>query len=286
MIDYEFFLKQKIRYQKSYIEPNNPLQIYIQHQNKGIITFDATTKNTYQYKVKDTYGNLSSIAFPIVGNYHQRQKEPISYDTLFSYQDSNYFSAKNISVSIPKNALYKDLPFRFSKSAPLINTLSPIYYLHDEYTPLHKAINVAIKMEGLTVNEKQKAIVVYLDDQQHFSSLGGTWHNDVIEASAKKWGGFAVMLDTIAPKITPINIFKNKNMARNTTISIKIADDLSGIKSFSGTIDGKWAMMEYEAKKATIYHTFDALPKGKHTFELVLTDGVGNQSYVSIPFIR
>ena len=94
------------------------------------------------------------------------------------------------------------------------------------------------------------------------------------------------MLDTIPPKITPTNIFPDKNMSGNTTITVKIADNLSGVKSFRGTIDGKWVIMEYESKKAKIFYTFDNITKGKHNFELTLTDGVGNESHVSIPFIR
>ena len=75
-------------------------------------------------------------------------------------------------------------------------------------------------------------------------------------------------------------------MAGNSTITVKIADNLSGVKSYRGSIDGKWILMEYEAKKAKLFYTFDNLPKGNHNFELSLTDGVGNESSVSIPFMK
>ena len=94
------------------------------------------------------------------------------------------------------------------------------------------------------------------------------------------------MLDTKPPKITPINIYANKNMAKNTTVIFKIADNLSGIKSYRGSIDGKWVLMEFDGKNAKLFYTFDNITKGKHTFELTLTDAVNNSSKVSIPFIR
>ena len=75
-------------------------------------------------------------------------------------------------------------------------------------------------------------------------------------------------------------------MTNNTTITVKIADNLSGIKSYRGTIDGKWIKMEYESKKTKLFYTFDNITKGTHTFELTLIDGVGNESKVSIPFTR
>lgn len=289
LIDYEMFLAKKIRYQKSYIDPNNHLQIYTQHKNNGIILIAKSDKNNFAYKIKDSYGNLSSISFPITGNYKKSFIKPVfktQYDTTFSYQDSNYYAHQNITVNIPKDALYKDLPFHFSIADTLTGAITPTYFIHNEYTPLHKAINVSIKVGRLSEYERSKATIVHFDRNKRYYAKGGTWRNNYITAKSKKFGGFAVMIDTIPPKITPTNMFDNKDMSKNTTITVKIADNLSGVKSFRGTIDGKWVMMEYEAKKAKIFYTFDNLSKGKHNFELTLTDGVGNESHVSIPFIR
>jgi len=289
LIDYEMFLAKKIRYQKSYIDPNNHLQIYTQHKNNGVVHFSITDKNAFKYIVKDTYGNTSTLSFPVTGNYNKKLISPaikMLYDTTFSYQDSNYFEQQNVTISIPKDALYKNLPFHFSTADTLTGAITPTYFIHNEYTPLHKAISVSIKVGRLSEYERSKATIVHFDRRKRYYAKGGTWRNNYITAKSKKFGGFAVMIDTIPPKITPTNMFENKNMSGNSTITVKIADNLSGVKSFRGTIDGKWIMMEYEAKKAKIFYTFDNLPKGKHNFELTLTDGVGNTSNVSIPFVR
>lgn len=289
LIDYEMFLAKKIRYQKSYIDPNNHLQIYTEHKNNGVINFLKDNKHHFTYKVKDSYGNLSSISFPITGNYNKSFIKPVfktQYDTIYSYQDSNYYAQQNVTVSIPKDALYKNLPFHFSIADTLTGAITPTYFIHNEYTPLHKAINVSIKVGRLSEYERSKATIVHFDRSQRYYAKGGTWRNNYITAKSNKFGGFAVMLDTIPPKIIPTNMFDNKDMSKNATITVKIADNLSGVKSFRATIDGKWVMMEYEAKKAKIFHTFDNLSKGKHNFELTLTDGVGNESHVAIPFIR
>lgn len=289
LIDYEMFLAKKIRYQKSYIDPNNNLQIYTQHKNKGVIHLAVSDKNTFSYNVKDSYGNLSTIEFPITGMYNKTLIKPIKkqlFDTIFNYQDSNYYDAQNITVNIPKDALYKDLPFHFSVADTLSGAITPTYFVHNEYTPLHKAIDISIKVGRLSNYERSKATIVHFDRKKRYYAKGGTWRNNYITTKSKKFGGFTVMLDTIPPKITPTNIFPNKNMSSNSTITAKIADNLSGVKSFRATIDGKWVMMEYEAKKAKLFYTFDNLPKGKHNFELTLIDGVGNESRVAIPFIR
>lgn len=52
------------------------------------------------------------------------------------------------------------------------------------------------------------------------------------------------------------------------------------------TVDDKWVILEYEAKKSKLYYTFDNLQKEKHNFELTLTVGLRNESHVSIPFMK
>jgi len=289
LIDFEMFLTQKVRFQRSYIEPNNHLSIYIKEKNNGIVHFSKGDKIAFKYTIKDSYGNTSTLLFGVSGNYNEKQISNVlktTIDTVFSYKDSNYFEKQHIVLSIPKNALYKNLPFQFHIADTLKEAITPTYFLHNDYTPLHKAINVSIKVGRLSEYLRSKATIVHFDRRKRYYSKGGTWRNNYITAKSKAFGGFAVMIDTIPPKITPTNIFANKNMTRNSTITVKIADNLSGIKSYRGTIDGKWIMMEYEAKKAKLFYTFHNLPKGKHNFELTLTDGVGNESKVSIPFTR
>ncbi|MGB0887500.1 MAG: M23 family metallopeptidase [Vicingaceae bacterium] len=289
LIDYEYFLRKKVRFQRSYIEANNPLSIYIKHENNGVIEFSATKKLAFNYIVKDTYGNTSTLAFGVSGNINKTQIQKVlkaDVDTTFSFSDSNYFKAKNIAVSIPKNALYTDLALQYHTTDTLAGAITPTYFIHNDYTPLHKAIEVSIKVGRLSEYLRSKATIVHFDRRKKYYSKGGKWRNNSISAKSKAFGGFTVMIDTIPPKIAPTNIFENKNMAGNSTITVKIADNLSGIKSFRGSIDGKWVLMEYESKKAKIFHTFDNLPKGAHIFDLTLTDGVGNESKVSIPFTR
>ena len=72
----------------------------------------------------------------------------------------------------------------------------------------------------------------------------------------------------------------------SSTIRITIKDDMSGIKSFRGEIDGKWILMEFDPKKARLTHYFEKeLEKGKHIFKLEVTDDKDNTSYYKAEFI-
>lgn len=289
LIDYNLFLKEKIRFQRSFIEPNNQLNIYTQSKNNGFVHFSKNIPFDFNYIVKDAYGNTSTISFQVTGNIDKKMINSIikpTIDTLFSYKDSNYFEDQNIIISIPHDALYNDLPFHFLKADTMRGAITPTYFVHNDYTPLHKPISVSIKVGRLSDFLRSKSTIVHFDSDKKYYAKGGTWRNNYITAQSKSFGGFAVMIDTIAPVITPVNIAANKNMTNNSAILVKIADNLSGVKSYRGTIDGKWVLMEYESKKAQLSHQFDNLTNGKHTFELTLTDDVGNSSSISIPFIR
>ena len=70
------------------------------------------------------------------------------------------------------------------------------------------------------------------------------WVNNKLTTKLKSFGGFSVAVDTLAPTIKGLNIYRGKTMT-SSTIRMTIKDDMSGIKSYRGEIDGKWILMEY-----------------------------------------
>lgn len=288
LIDYETYLRSKTRFQKSYIEENNPLSIYTAKKNNGIISMTNATNNLFDYLITDSYGNSSTLQFTLTGlkptNTSPKIKSKI--DTIFSYKNVNIFDKQNIKMEIPKNALYKTLEFEFQIKDTMRGAITPTYQLHNDYTPLHDYITISIKPGRISEELRNKAIIVNIDRNGRFYSRGGEWRNNYLSAKSKVFGGYTIMVDTIAPLIKPYNIYANKNMSKNSSIIVSIADNLSGIKSYRGEIDGKWVLMEYESKKAHLVHEFDNLPSGNHIFKLTVTDDVGNSTETEIPFIR
>ena len=52
-------------------------------------------------------------------------------------------------------------------------------------------------------------------------------------------------------------------------------------------IDGKWVLMEFDAKTASLWHTFDEkTASGKHRFEVVVTDMKDNVRRYAIDFYK
>jgi hypothetical protein len=76
-------------------------------------------------------------------------------------------------------------------------------------------------------------------------------------------------------------------MAGISRMNFRIRDNLSGLKSFNGYIDGSWVLMEFDTKTATLWHTFDEhTGNGKHQLKLVLEDMKGNVKNYLVNFYK
>lgn len=289
LIDYENYLKTNQRIQRSFILENNPLSIYKNKKNKGVFFVDYNKIYDIKYEVYDVHQNKTTLTFQLAGiktKITPVTKKTVKSDTLFNCLDSNFYENKFVQLAIPKNALYENLPFQFAVLDTMYGAITPTYQLHKENVPLHYPITVAIKVGRLSENLRQKAVVVNIDGSKRYYSKGGEWRNNYLIATSKTFGGFAVMLDTIPPKIAPISISPNKVMPNQNAIQFSIADNLSGIKTYNGYIDNKWVLMEFDGKTAKLTYYFDGVAKGNHTFKLEVADGVGNIQTTEIPFVR
>jgi hypothetical protein len=179
------------------------------------------------------------------------------------------------------------LYLEYKKTSPLASTISPIYWLHDHYTPLHSYITVTIRKENISEEIKRKALIVSTSNGRNLYAEGGQWAGNSISVQTRSLGGYAIAVDTTPPAIRPVNIYNGANMSGKWSISVKINDDLSGINTYRATVDGKWILMEYDAKNDLLVHYFDgSIPSGNYTFELTVTDEVGNRENYKADFIR
>jgi len=67
MIDYGHYIKKRNRVQKLFIEKNNPLSIYKNQVDNGILTISDSLSYQYGINIKDYAGNSTKINIPIIG---------------------------------------------------------------------------------------------------------------------------------------------------------------------------------------------------------------------------
>ncbi|WP_426325482.1 M23 family metallopeptidase [Pedobacter sp. R-06] len=283
-IDYPTYLNTKRSIQKSFVEPGNPLKIYSGLVNSGRINFNDGASHQLRYIITDAKGNSSVLPFTVNAGSAPLAAPVIPAGIIYPYNKVNEFNTDDIKVVFPLGTLYSDLNFTYKKlPKPTGNAWSAVHQIHNRYTPLHVGFDISIKADNLPENLRSKALIV----NSNGSSQGGFFENGYVKATPKNFGSFYIATDTLAPRIVPVNIAEGKNMAGLSKIFFRISDNLSGIKSFNGYIDGKWALMEFDTKTATLWHSFDErTASGKHTLELVVTDMKENTRKYTVTFFR
>ena len=284
LIDYPDYISNQRRVQKSYIQPNNHLSIYKNVKNDGIIEFANGDVRLLTYKVADAIGNISTLSFWVKS---EIQNEPVApaekqmdaQGSLFTYKSDNLFETGHIKFEVPGSALYDTLLFTYKLLSPIRNSYSGVHQLHNPNTPLQTWCKLFIRPDSLPKALNYKALIVLIEEEQKLTSVGGNWDDGFITTQIREFGKYCVMVDTISPKIIPVNISNNKNIATQGTIQIQITDELSGIATYRGRLNGQWILMDYDAKNDLLIYSYDErLAKGENIFELTVTDKKNNTS--------
>ena len=287
LIDYEYYMNNRIRINRMYIEPNNLLSVYDRFFNRGVASFPDSAKHTAFVVVSDYHGNSSrlnfsfdylpeKIQFPL---FPPNISEMMPSGISIKYQKDFSFTQAGIHVFIPANALYDDISFTCTSSAPPKGLYSKSYKIHHRGTPLHQAMTIEISADSLPERLREKAIMVLIEPDGKHISAGGAFRDGVVTTLSSVFGEFAIGVDTVPPRITPVNIKNGADMRGSRNIRFKITDNFSGINTYNGWIDGQWALFEYDAKNNLIFYNFDKdrLTKNtQHTLELNITDNKGN----------
>ena len=106
------------------------------------------------------------------------------------------------------------------------------------------------------------------------ASVGGSFKDGFMHAKIRELGTYSVDLDTIAPRITPLN----QPQWKTGNIQFKIRDAESGIKDYKVYVDGQFMVFKFSSKNAklTCLHP-KRIKKGvSHYVEVLITDYCGN----------
>ena len=289
-IDYETFMKERTYVHRTWVLPNDKLSVYRNVENRGIFNFNEDKIYHIEIKVSDIHNNSSVLTFKIRGQKASPRESAIPSSTghtIMPYNRANKFTSENISVSIPAEALYDTLNFKYRKDTGTREMFSEVHYVHDKFTPVHKPYTLAIKPSGIPEGKWSKALIIQMSDDFRKSALKTSSADGWLTAQPSAFGMFFAGIDTVPPLITAIGLTPGADLTGKKEMRIRIYDDLAGILSYEPTIDGKWALFEYDQKNNLLIHRFDPkrITKGsKHNLTLKVTDNVNNTSFFNCDF--
>jgi Peptidase family M23 len=289
-IDYEAYMKESIYIERAFVLPDDKLSVYRNVKNRGVFDFSDDKMHTIEIIVTDVNNNRSSLRFIVRSESEKPRNAVPVVDTvlkLMPYNKTNKFTSENISISIPSGALYDTLYFSYKKEKGTIDMLSDLHLIHDKFTPVHKAYALSIKPQLIPSGKESKMLIIQINDDQKKSAMNSFWSDGYLSADVLSFGKFYIGIDTVPPVILANGLVEDANLAGKKEIRIKVTDDLSGIKTYEPSIDGKWALFEYDQKNDLLIYKFDdkRIIKGtKHTFFLKVTDNKDNISIYNCNF--
>lgn len=279
LIDYPRYSRTRQRIQKLFRSPGNELDFF-DHLEDGLIDVKLGKDYAYQIKVEDANNNNRYLFVPIRGKEQEIAIPPEKFPEgkLIEPNRDYLFMYEGAEVYIPKNGVYESNRFllRFDNEELQIKA---------DHVALRKAFQIKVSAPDSIVGHYLG--IRFKNGKTGFISK--TIRDNHFVAKVKKTGTYTIGQDTIPPTIKPSQLYDKRWLSNFKTLRFKIDDRETGIQSYQATIDGKWALFEYEPKKKEITFNFDeyfTFEGTKHTLKITVIDNVGNESNYELEFYR
>lgn len=230
----------------------------------------------------DNSGNRSQVHLFIKG----RESEIVDRNERgckpFYYERTNEHISANVRFTVDDRQLYDDVCITV-RTEP--GDLSDKFQLHYPFVPLHHYTDLQIRSNRQLSEElRSKVVLVYNDGKKDDAKAAQPIDNVWYKASVRNFGTYSLDIDTTPPVIRPLH--KNgANLSRAAKFSFTIKDATTSVRSFRGTIDGKWVCFEQHG--SDFFYEFDEhCTKGRHELEMTAEDENGNKVVVKTTFVR
>ncbi len=282
LLDFSKFKTNGQKIQKLFMKNPYPLKIINTDANNGIIAVgtDNLTKN-YKVIVSDYANNNTEITVPV--DYSGLPPTNIVIDKKSKYyiksNIENIFALENVEVTFPEKIFYEDFYMDFRVKNDTV-------YLHNKLVPVHSNFNLTIDAKKYSEEKFKKMFIAKIDGKK-IDYVPTFKKGTVFSTKVRELGTYCIAEDIVAPKISILKIIEGKNISNDKTINFRISDNISGINSFNGFMNGKWILFEYEYKQNRLIYKFSDgnVIVGKNDLKLVVVDNVGNSSIFETSFL-
>lgn len=281
LIDYSMYKKTQQRVQKLFMNSPFNLRIINTNATNGLIKIIPNLSAQYRIEVSDFFGNLTTVTIPIVNDVLPViiANEPVSKYFIKAKNESN-FSKENMSVFFPANTFYEDFNLNF-------DVKNDTLFLHSDIVPAHSNFTIEIEDHKYSESQKEKLFIGSIGSSK--ISYNNTFRKgNVFTTNVKTLGKYALVLDVMPPKISIAKSIEGKWLTDKKSIQFTISDDLSGIKSYNGYLNGKWILFEYDNKTKKITHFFNdgIVAEGPNELKIIVVDNLGNSTIFETKFFR
>lgn len=282
-MDYEEQVSKKSYFNRCFLLPGNKLSTYKNVKANGVITVNPNKAKEILIQVRDIAGNERNIRFWLKQKKNAESISSTPFNYILPYNEKSVIQQSGLEATIPKGCLYEDLYLsvveQFEDSSDIYST---VYNFGDYTIPAHKYFTLKIKPFSIPEPLRSKAYIAYCDKDGDTSNYGGQWDGRFLSAEVRNFGQYMVKIDTVAPSIKELSCPSKAKVGSKMSFEAKDDVETSGkVKylRYHGTVDGEWALVEYDAKKDRFtYYVSKDLDKGKHIFRLEIKDALKNKA--------
>jgi murein DD-endopeptidase MepM/ murein hydrolase activator NlpD len=282
LIDYNRYKTLGQRVQKLFMKNSYPLSVIDSGVENGIINVAPNITQTYRIEISDYHQNTTKVFIPIQFSSLQAKLKEESNQSkyLVKAKKDNIFALENVTVTFPADTFLDDFRMNFEVNNGLL-------MLHEDIVPAFKNFQITFEDSISTERDREKMFIGGINGKKIYHYNTKQYKNS-FTIFTKYLGEYKLLKDTIAPKIKIIKSIEGKWISNQPELQFTISDDLSGVKSYNGYLNGKWILLEYETKTKKLMHRFTdgIVAEGKNDLKIVITDNVGNSAIFETQFFR
>lgn len=284
--DYDLFVDGGEYVNRMFRLPGNNLNIY-GGQDEGLIRMIPSNKNVMIY-VEDSFGNYTSTGFTLINNSINYPIDTSGYHHVIRHDISSTYSLNHMTLTFPAGCVFSDTPIRVS-----INSMqdgSDLFQIHEQKTPINEPYELRLMFKNVPDSIRSKVYLKGLSGYLKAPNMGGEWQGDDFVVKLRHFGIFQLSTDTTPPTIERVGGNQSR-LGGQKSLKFRIKDDLPNTRlKYSALLDGEWCLMEYDAKKDMLVHSFDwerhqrGSSEGWHELVLTVEDANGNSTIEYVKF--
>jgi hypothetical protein len=284
LIDYKTYATEGIRIQKLFRDLPYGFSFLPKDAPNGILNFEAGRSYLLQISLEDFHGNKTYVESYIEGNREintdNKKKLQIAENTVKPELDY-LFKFENQEVYLPKNTFFEPVDFK-------IRVTNDTLFVGSKEDALQRTFEIQFKTPEVDSLETNPWCIARLNKKKKLDYVYSVAKDGKRISKGGTPGIYVLSQDTLAPSITPLNFKPKQWLSNYSFLKLKIEDDFSGIKSYRGTINGQWILLEHEPKNNTLTFAFEDIDfdQSQLNFKLEVEDQQGNRSTYETTIFR
>ncbi len=264
--------------------PGNRLSIINLATDNGLIYLEKGQTKTLKLVLTDFDQNTTSQMIYVKRELEDNLLNEVSNQNKLQSGLDHELNYEGMKIEVKATSLLKDIPFPVVVYRNMQGGRE--YQIGDRRFPILDAIRLNVEIPDYLYPMIDKTGFMLLGSNPVF--LGQKINGNAVETVMNDFGRYGFFVDTIPPKIVPLNMQESK---KTKTLKFKITDNVNtrgSAKNFSYQVylDGVWKPYEMKETTHNVYVPIQDLSPGEHHIMVKAEDIFQNQSFWESIFIK